>query len=186
MRKVFPASRKISGRLRRLVIGRIAAGRPHEGRLVAGALVLRCALGRSGVTRNKREGDGATPAGSWALLSLWARRGRLSLAGARLPIRFTHRCDLWCDDRSSQLYNRRLLAPSRLSHEELWRADHLYDVVGVLDYNIKPRALGRGSAIFFHVATDDLQPTAGCVALRARDMARLLPRLASGVRLVIR
>jgi L,D-peptidoglycan transpeptidase YkuD (ErfK/YbiS/YcfS/YnhG family) len=67
----------------------------------------------------------------------------------------------------------------------MWRADHLYDVVGVLDYNIRPRVRGRGSAIFFHIATDDLTPTAGCVALRARDMARLLPRLARRVTLLI-
>ena len=43
---------------------------------------------------------------------------------------------------------------------------------------ISPRVLGRGSAIFFHIAKDGLTPTAGCVALRPRDMARLLPRLA--------
>jgi L,D-peptidoglycan transpeptidase YkuD (ErfK/YbiS/YcfS/YnhG family) len=172
--------------LRRLLIGRIAAGRPHEGRLIAGAVVLRCALGRAGVTRAKREGDGATPGGRHELLWVQARQGRVSLAGVRLPHRFTRRGDLWCDDPASQLYNRLLRAPSRLSHEELWRADRLYDVVGVLDYNIAPRVLGRGSAIFFHIATDDLQPTAGCAALRPRDMAKLLPRLARGVRIVIR
>ena len=57
-------------------------------------------------------------------------------------------------------------------------SDRLYDFVGVLDHNIRPAVRGRGSAIFFHVATEDLAPTAGCVALRARDLARLLPRLA--------
>ncbi len=65
----------------------------------------------------------------------------------------------------------------------MWRKDRLYDVVGVMDYNIRPRLRGRGSAIFFHIATDDLSPTAGCVALRPRDMARLLPRLGRGVAL---
>jgi L,D-peptidoglycan transpeptidase YkuD (ErfK/YbiS/YcfS/YnhG family) len=172
--------------LRHLLIGRIAAARPHEGRLIAGTLVLRCALGRAGITRAKREGDGATPAGSHELLSIQTRRGRFSLAGVRLPHRFTRRGDIWCDDPRSQLYNRPLRAPLRLSHEELWRADRLYDVVGVLDYNIAPRVLGRGSAIFFHIATEELRPTAGCVALRARDMAKLLPRLGRGVRFVIR
>lgn len=184
-RKADPAPKKAGGGLQRLLIGRIAAARPHEGRLIAGTLVLRCALGRSGVTRFKREGDGATPAGALALASAWARRGRLPIARLRLPLRFVREDDLWCDDPSSQLYNRPLRAPSRLRHEELWRADRLYDIVGVLDYNIRPRVLGRGSAIFFHIATDDFSPTAGCVALRPRDMARLLPRLARGVRLVV-
>jgi L,D-peptidoglycan transpeptidase YkuD (ErfK/YbiS/YcfS/YnhG family) len=124
--------------------------------------------------------------GSHALQSFWGRRGRFSFAGVRLPIRFTRIGDLWCDDPRSQLYNRPLRAPTRLRHEELWRADRLYDVIGVLDFNISPRISGRGSAIFFHISTKDLQPTAGCVALRAQDMARLLPRLARDVKLTVR
>lgn len=159
-----------------LRVARRVGGRPHEGRLIAGSLVLPCALGRGGVTRDKREGDGATPAGRWPLLYFYLRRA----ASLRAPWRLTRRDDIWCDDARSFLYNRPLRAPSRLSHEEMWRDDRLYDVVGVMDCNIRPRARGRGSAIFFHVATDDLSPTAGCVALRPRDMARLLPRLGQG------
>ena len=69
-----------------------------------------------------------------------------------------------------------------------WTSDPLVideDIVGVLDYNIRPRVAGRGSAIFFHIAKDDLAPTAGCVALRPRDMERLLPRLARRVTLLL-
>lgn len=156
-------------------------GRPHEGRLIAGSLVLPCAIGRSGVTRDKREGDGATPAGRWRLLYFYMRRP----SPMRLPWRRTRPDDIWCDDTRSFLYNRPLDAPSRLSHEEMWRKDRLYDVVGVMEYNIVPRVRGRGSAIFFHIATDDLGPTAGCVALRPRDMARLLPRLARGAAIYV-
>jgi L,D-peptidoglycan transpeptidase YkuD (ErfK/YbiS/YcfS/YnhG family) len=173
-----------AGGLTTLRVARRVGGRPHEGRLIAGTLVLPCALGRSGITRHKREGDGATPAGRLALLELLLRRGRMR-APRRTAVRFLRTEDIWCDDPRSFLYNRRLRGPSSLGHEDLFRADRLYDAIGVLDYNIRPRALGRGSAIFFHVATDDLGPTAGCVALRARDMARLLPRLAAGARLLI-
>jgi len=110
----------------------------------------------------------------------------MSLAGAALILTRLRRDDLWCDDASSFLYNRPLRAPARAGCEELWRGDRLYDFIGVLDYNLRPARRGRGSAIFFHIATSDLQPTAGCVALRARDMARLLPRLARGVTVSIR
>lgn len=164
-----------------LRVARRIGGRPHEGRLMAGGLVLPCALGRSGITHDKREGDGATPAGRWRLLRFYLRKP----APLRAPWRLTRRDDIWCDDAKSFLYNRPLRAPTKLSHEEMWRKDRLYNVVGVMDYNITPRLRGRGSAIFFHIATDDLGPTAGCVALRARDMARLLGRLARRARIVV-
>lgn len=167
-----------------LLVARRVGGRPHEGRLIAGALTIPCALGRAGLTHRKREGDGATPVGRHELLYALLRHGRLPKP-PRIATRLIRRDDIWCDDSHSFLYNRPLRGPSRLGHEDLWRKDRLYDVVGVLDYNIRPRVKGRGSAIFFHIATDDLGPTAGCVALRARDMARLLPRLARGVRIAI-
>lgn len=165
----------------RLRVARRIGGKPHEGRLIAGGLVLPCAIGRAGITHNKREGDGATPAGRWRLLGFYLRKP----APMPAPWRLTRRDDIWCDDPASFLYNRPLRAPSHLSHEEMWRKDGLYDVVGVLDYNIRARARGRGSAIFFHVATEALGPTAGCVALRARDMARLAQRLAKEAKFVI-
>lgn len=164
-----------------LRVARRVGGRPHEGRLIAGTLVLPCALGCSGITRRKREGDGATPAGRWPLLYFYLR-APLPL---RLPWRRTRRGDIWCDDPRSFLYNTPLHGPSRLGHEEMWRNDSRYDAVGVIDYNLRPRMRGRGSAIFFHIAAQDLSPTAGCVALRPRDMARLLPRLARKVALLI-
>lgn len=164
-----------------LRVARRIGGKPHEGRLIAGSLMLPCAIGRAGVTRDKREGDGATPAGRWRLLYFYLRRP----APLRLAWRRTRKDAIWCDDARSFLYNRPLRAPSSLSHEEMWRKDRLYDVVGVMDYNIRPVARGRGSAIFFHIATDDLAPTAGCVALRPRDMARLLPRLRRGVAIYV-
>ncbi|WP_442754373.1 L,D-transpeptidase family protein [Methylocystis sp. JAN1] len=165
-----------------LRVARRIGGKPHEARLIAGGRAIPCAIGRAGVTHDKREGDGATPAGGWRLLRFYLRKP----APSRVPWRPTRSDDIWCDDAGSFLYNRPMRAPSRLSHEEMWRKDGLYDVVGVMDYNIRARVRGRGSAIFFHIATEDLGPTAGCVALRARDMARLLPRLSRGAMISVR
>jgi len=71
--------------------------------------------------------------------------------------------------------------PYAASHEELWRGDGVYDVIGVLGWNLAPVVPGRGSAIFLHVATGDFAPTAGCVALELRDVLTVLAAGMTGI-----
>jgi L,D-peptidoglycan transpeptidase YkuD (ErfK/YbiS/YcfS/YnhG family) len=146
---------------------------PHRGLLRCGSLTLRCALGRSGVTHLKREGDGATPAGRLRLLSLIVRPDR-PRPRAYVPIRLMRRNDGWCEDRRHGRYNCPIRLPSPAGHETMWRDDRLYDVVGVLDWNFRPRVRGRGSAIFLHLCRPGYGPTAGCIALERGDLTRLL------------
>jgi L,D-peptidoglycan transpeptidase YkuD (ErfK/YbiS/YcfS/YnhG family) len=158
----------------------------RTGRLQAGPLVIRCALGAAGVTRLKREGDHASPAGRWRLTSGFFRADRLQRARTQLAMRPVSPRMGWCDDPGSAAYNSLVLSPFRPSHENLWRDDRLYDVVIVLDYNIHPRRKGRGSAIFLHCARPDAAPTEGCVAISAHDLRKLLPRLSPRTVLMIR
>ena len=65
------------------------------------------------------------------------------------------------------------------------RADHLYDLVLVLGYNDRPRARGRGSAIFVHLARPGYAPTAGCIALAKHDLRMLLGELKRGTQIAI-
>lgn len=141
--------------------------------LRAGGLVFRCAIGRGGISWRKREGDGATPAGRYRLLEVRYRHDRTARPTAQ-PVRVLRRHDGWCEASRHGSYNRPIRLPSAAGHETMWRDDHLYDVVGVLDWNIRPRASYRGSAIFLHLARPDYAPTAGCIALAPRDLARLL------------
>ncbi len=156
------------------------------GRLQAGPLVLHCALGRTGLTRAKREGDQATPVGEFRLLGGFFRADQTLRHAGPFPMRPIRPNDGWCDDPASAAYNRHVTLPSRGGHEKLWRADRLYDLVIVLDYNIRPCRKHRGSAIFLHCARPDLAPTEGCVALHPNDLRKLLPRLAKNAVLVIR
>ncbi len=176
--------------LRRLVATLLPAGASGEGiragRLSAGPLVIRCALGAGRIRRDKREGDHATPAGAFRLLFGFYRADCGARNATLLPMRPIRPRDGWCDDPASALYNRFVEAPCRASHEKLWRADGLYDVVIALDYNIRPRRKGRGSAIFLHCARPDFAPTEGCVALRPADLRRLLPRLSRKTILTVR
>jgi L,D-peptidoglycan transpeptidase YkuD (ErfK/YbiS/YcfS/YnhG family) len=178
-----------------LVVTRVPGANRAAGRLQAGQLVLRCAIGGGGVRRDKREGDHASPAGSWRLLSGFYRPEK-ALPKAQLPMRSIRKNMGWCDDPASPLYNRLVAMPFSRSREALWRDDRLYDIVIVLDYNIFPRRKQRGSAIFIHCAREEfahhgamrnqLAPTEGCVALRYDDLRRLLPRLSRRTVLTIR
>lgn len=160
-------------------------GRPSEGWLSAGPMAIRVALGRSGVAANKREGDGATPRGAFRLRRLWFRPDRGVRPRTALPMtRMT--ADLaWSEDPADRRYNRPFRANPGGPGDRMWRADALYDLVIELDHNARPRIAGRGSAVFIHVARPGFAPTAGCVALAAPALRRLLPRLGPGTRIVI-
>jgi L,D-peptidoglycan transpeptidase YkuD (ErfK/YbiS/YcfS/YnhG family) len=160
------------------------AAKSPSGTLRAGPIMVRCALGRAGVKHDKREGDHATPAGAFRLLSVLFRT--VPRQAWLLPMRPIRPSDGWCDDPRSPLYNRRVALPCRASHEKMWRDDRLYDLVIVLDYNIRPRRKYRGSAIFLHCGGPDYAPTEGCIALRPDDLRRLLPRLSRNTVLTIR
>ena len=148
-----------------------------RGWLKLGNLTVPCALGRAGIRVRKREGDGATPAGAWPLLCVLYRADRLGRPRTILPTRPLRRDDGWCDAPGDRNYNRLVRHPYPASAERLWRADALYDVLVVLDYNECPRVRGRGSAIFMHVARSDYAPTEGCIALAREHLVRLLERL---------
>jgi L,D-peptidoglycan transpeptidase YkuD (ErfK/YbiS/YcfS/YnhG family) len=159
--------------------------RNTHGVLEAGSLRAPCALGRSGRRLVKREGDGATPVGHWALVEVLYRADRVGRPITALPIRPIKVSDGWCDAVGDRNYNRLVQHPYAASAEELWRQDHLYDLVVVLSHNRIPRVQGGGSAIFMHLARPGFAPTAGCIALRESDLRRLLARSARGTMILI-
>ncbi len=156
---------------------RAKPGYKTRGLLVAGNLVLQCALGKGGISAFKREGDGATPLARMRLLYGYRRGDKKSLPSSPLPLYRIRRLDGWCDAPGDRNYNRPVQLPYKASHEDMWRKDNLYDVCIVMDWNIAPRRRGCGSAIFFHLARPGYTPTEGCIALKRADMARLLPYL---------
>lgn len=181
---------EVKRRLRFITVTRLPRVSQSQGfslaRFRAGPVVVRCAIGRAGIRQDKREGDRATPFGAFRLLGGFFRPERILRGAWALPMRRAGPSDGWCDDPQSALYNRRVVLPCRERHEKLWRADCLYDLVIILDYNIHPRRKNRGSAIFLHCARPDYAPTEGCIALRLDDLRRLLPRLSRKAVLTVR
>jgi L,D-peptidoglycan transpeptidase YkuD (ErfK/YbiS/YcfS/YnhG family) len=139
-----------------------------------GSLRFRCALGRGGLSRDKREGDGATPVGSWAMRRLLYRADRIDRPQTGLPCTTIRQDDGWCDAPQDPKYNQPVQLPYAASAEALCRADGVYDLIVPLGYNDAPVVAGAGSAIFLHVARTDFAPTEGCVALARADLLSVL------------
>lgn len=162
----------------------------YRGRLEFGSISVPCALGRSGIAGGKREGDGGTPMGRFALRRLLYRADRLALPPGGLPATPISPHDGWCDAPGDPAYNRPVRLPYPASCETLWREDHLYDLVVTLGYNDAPVRPGAGSAIFFHLAKEEadggLAATEGCVALTLENMLRVLARCTSETHMTIR
>ena len=147
-----------------------------------------CAIGRSGMiaAAEKREGDGASPIGIWPIRRFVYRADRLSLPQTLLPIAATQAQDGWCDGADDPLYNQPVNLPYPASTEQMWREDHVYDLVGMLGHNDDPPVAGMGSAIFLHLARPGFTPTEGCIALSLEDMLEVMRLAGPGSAIEIR
>jgi L,D-peptidoglycan transpeptidase YkuD (ErfK/YbiS/YcfS/YnhG family) len=167
------------------ILVRPAAGNPSRGWLTLLGQTVPVALGRGGITSNKREGDGGTPRGSFRPRRLWWRADRHPRPRTALPVRAIGPADAWCEDPASRHYNRPVRLEPGQSADRLRRDDHLYDFIIEIDHNTAPRISGRGSAVFLHLARPDFSPTAGCVSMTRPAMLRLLERIGPQSRIVI-
>jgi L,D-peptidoglycan transpeptidase YkuD (ErfK/YbiS/YcfS/YnhG family) len=149
---------------------------------------VRCALGPSGVkpAAEKREGDGATPAGAFPIRRVLYRPDRGGAPKTALPVKALERDDGWCEVPGDPNYNKPIKLPYPASAESMWREDHLYDLVVVIGHNDDPVVPGLGSAVFFHLARPDYSPTQGCFAVSRPDMEKILAVLEPGSRLIVK
>lgn len=146
---------------------------------------LVCAVGAGGFTTDKREGDGAAPTGRFAIERIFYRPDRVRRPRSAPPVQPIRRGYGWSDDPCDPAYNTMIRTPWPHSHEAMWRADRLYDLVAVLDINRRPAQPGRGSALFLHVWRAPRRKTAGCVAFRRADLEMILAGWRSTSRVVL-
>lgn len=172
------------GHLSRIRVSRAPGGWSRA--VVRSALpTVRAALGRAGIARIKREGDGHTPAGRFHPVAVLYRADRVARPRTSLPVTPIQPDAGWCDDPADRQYNRAVRLPYPARHEPLWREDGIYDIVLIIDHNLARPQPGAGSAVFIHVATRSYGATAGCVALGRIDLLTLLGRIGIGTTIEI-
>ena len=150
----------------------------------AGHLHVNGFVGRGGISSDKREGDGTTPAG---LYSVRRAFGIAEDPGALLPYHQLAPDDVWVDDPASRHYNTMVKSdvPDRdwRSAEELSKEAVAYKYAVVIEYNTGLVAKGAGSAVFLHC--EQGKATAGCVSVPEEAMIRLLRFIRPGDGIII-
>ena len=148
-------------------------------------LKFKCALGKAGIGKKKQEGDNVTPSGTFKIVKIYYRSDRIKKIYSKFKaIEITKNMG-WCDDPSSKYYNQLINLPSRYSHEKLFKVKNIYDIIVVLNYNMKPIIKNKGSAIFIHIAKKNYLPTQGCIALKKNDLLKLLSKIRKNIEIKI-
>ncbi len=143
-----------------------------------------CSIGKGGIRHDKREGDGATPVGVHHITGLLYRADRLAQpAPWAIAI---GKDDLWSDATEDLDYNQMVCAPYTPSHEKLRRADPLYDVILLTDWNWPQAQANKGSAIFLHQWRRPGYPTEGCIAFQRQHLHWIAARAVPGTRVIVK
>ncbi len=135
--------------------------------------IFRCVVGKKGISEKKREGDFCTPKGSFKLQTVYYRHDRIKNIETKLNIKRIQPSMGWCNDPLNKKYNSLIKVNKKIKHEKLYRKDNKYDILVVIDYNLRKPIPFRGSAIFIHL-TKNFKGTAGCIALNKIDLLILL------------
>ena len=145
---------------------------------------FRCSIGKNKLKKNKSEGDKSTPIGKFKLKYLYYRKDRIKEITTKIKKKIIKKNLGWCNDIKSTEYNKPIIINKRINHEKMYRYDEKYNLVIVLDHNMKNPIPGKGSAIFIHI-TNNYSPTAGCIALSRKDLVILLKVISNNTYIVI-
>ena len=136
---------------------------------------LKCSVGKSGIKKSKKEGDLATPQGTFRFGLLYYRKDRVKLPKCKIRKKIIKKNMGWCNDSKSEKYNKEITFPFKFRAEKLYRKEKIYDIFIHIKYNNFPVVKKRGSAIFLHIAKSNYKTTQGCVAISKKDFFKILP-----------
>lgn len=139
-------------------------------------------IGVNGVVAgaDREQGSGTTPTGTYPITHGF---GVGADPGTAMPYHRVTGQDWWVEDPTSAYYNRMRTAAQGGFHlttsgpngsEHLIDHPTAYHSALVIDFNTAPAVKGRGAGIFLHDLGPTAGPTAGCVAVPAGVMTRIM------------
>lgn len=146
--------------------------------LIVDEFKLKCCIGKTGLRKNKKEGDYSTPTGIYKIKKLYWRPDRVKKPITKLSTKKIINGMGWCTDSKSDFYNKEIKIKSSIKCENLMRRDYKYNYFILIEYNYKKPIKGKGSAIFIHL-TKNYRKTSGCIALNEKDfliLAKLIDK----------
>ena len=147
---------------------------------------IKCSIGKNGVSFKKKEGDEQTPGGDFKFKYILYRKDRILNLITKLKKIIIKKNMGWCDDPKSKYYNQLIKFPFKYSAEKLWLKENSYDIILVIDYNLKPIIKSKGSAIFLHIQKNKYQATKGCIAISKKNMETLIGKINKKTEIKIR
>ena len=146
---------------------------------------IKCSIGKKGLTSLKREGDQRTPKGKFKFILLLYRKDRVNYFRSKIKKMIIKKNMGWCDDPKSKNYNKLIKFPFSYSAEKLYLQKNIYDLILVLNFNIKPIKKGLGSALFLHISDRNFNPTKGCIAVKKKDFFKILKKITKKTNFII-
>ena len=146
---------------------------------------IKCSIGKNGLSSKKREGDLKTPKGIYKFKFLLYRKDRIKKFRCKLKKISIKKNMGWCDDSSSVHYNKLIRFPFKKSAEKLFFKKNIYDLILVINFNTNPIIKNKGSAIFLHIADKKFNPTKGCIAIKKKELLKILPLVTKKTRIFI-
>ena len=141
-------------------------------------------IGKSGIKKNKNEGDNATPKGIFSLGKLYYRPDRIKKINTNLSCKKIKKDMGWCNDPKNKKYNKEVNRKKIKKSEKLFRKDYKYNAFIVINYNSQPVIKNKGSAIFLHL-TKKYKSTAGCIAIKQNDFLKLAKIIKKKTKIII-
>ena len=146
---------------------------------------VKCAIGKKGIGKKQKEGDQITPRGTFRIKDILYRKDKINYLRSVIKKTPIKKNMGWCDDPKSKDYNKLIKYPFNYKSEKLYRSNNIYDIILVLNFNMHPIKKNKGSAIFIHISNNKYSPTQGCIAIKKKELIKLIKFINKKTKIII-